>query len=81
MPFLGWIIGDMDLSALNITLREAVMVDGAVQTPAVVIGIGSFIAVVIDFLLIAMVVFLMVKVMSSDKRLSLSQEAVKFMDV
>lgn len=67
MPFLGWIIGDMDLSALNITLREAVVVGGEVQTPAVVIGIGSFIAVVIDFLLIAMVVFLMVKVMNTAR--------------
>ena len=25
MPFIGWIIGDIDLSALNIVLREAVM--------------------------------------------------------
>lgn len=63
MPFIGWLIGDLDFSNLNITLREAVIdpVLGEVIKEAIVIGIGSFIATVIDFILVALVVFVIVK--------------------
>ena len=45
MPFIGWIIGDIDLSQINITLAPAV--EGK---EAVVIGIGTLLGTVIDFL-------------------------------
>ena len=61
MPFIGWLFGGIDLSQLNITLREAVMDGEAVVTEAVVIGIGTFISAIIDFIVIAFVVFLIVK--------------------
>ena len=61
MPLLGWVIGDIDLTALNITLSPAIMEGETVVKEAVVIGIGSFLATIIDFLLIALVVFLFVK--------------------
>ena len=35
MPFIGWIIGDIDLSQLNIVLREAVMEGEEIISPAV----------------------------------------------
>ena len=37
MPFLGWIIGDIDLTALNITLSPAVMEGDTVVKEAVAI--------------------------------------------
>ena len=61
MPFLGWIIGDIDLTALNITLSPAVMEGDTVVKEAVVVGIGSFLATILDFLIIAFAVFLMIK--------------------
>ena len=61
MPLIGWLIGDMDLTALNITLRQAVMDGETVVSEAVVVGIGTFLATVIDFLLVALVIFLFVK--------------------
>ena len=65
MPFFGWLLGDMDFTQLNIILQEAVLDDaGAVVTEAVAIGIGSLIATIIDFILIAFVVFLFVKLMN-----------------
>lgn len=68
MPFLGWIIGDIDLSALNITLSpQSVDAAGNVTKEAVVIGIGTFIVTIIDFLIIALVVFMIVKVMNKAK--------------
>ena len=68
MPFIGWIIGDIDLSALNIVLREAVMEGDTVVTPEVVIGIGTFISTIIDFILIALIVFGIVKMVNRLNR-------------
>ena len=65
MPFIGWIIGDIDLSQINITLAPAV--EGK---EAVVIGIGTLLVTVIDFLLIAFVIFLMIKGMAKARELT-----------
>lgn len=65
MPFIGWIIGDIDLSQINITLAPAV--DGK---EAVVIGIGTLLVTIIDFLLIAFVIFLMIKGMAKARELA-----------
>lgn len=65
MPFIGWIIGDIDLTQLNITLVPAVLDEtGAEITKAVVMGIGTFISTIIDFILIALIVFAIVKMMN-----------------
>ena len=61
MPLIGWIIGDVDLAALNITLRAAVMDGETVVKEAVVLGIGTFISAIINFILIALIVFAIVK--------------------
>ena len=65
MPFIGWIIGDIDLSQINITLAPAT--EGK---EAVVIGIGTLLVTVIDFLLIAFVIFLMIKGMAKARELA-----------
>ena len=68
MPFIGWIIGDVDLSELNIILSPEVLDEaGEVTNPAVVMAIGTFISTVIDFILIAFVVFLIVKTFNKAK--------------
>ena len=69
MPFIGWLIGGVDLSALNITLKPAVLdAAGEVVTEPVVMGIGTFLSTVIDFLLVAFVVFLIVKAFNTAKK-------------
>ncbi|MBQ5666675.1 MAG: large conductance mechanosensitive channel protein MscL [Oscillospiraceae bacterium] len=68
MPFIGWIIGDVDLTELNIVLTpEVVNEAGEVTDPAVVMAIGTFISTIIDFVLIAFVVFLIVKTFNKVK--------------
>ncbi len=68
MPFIGWLIGDVDLTELNIVLSPEVLDEaGEVATPAVVMAIGTFISAIIDFILIAFVVFLIVKTFNSAK--------------
>ena len=63
MPFISWIFGTRDMTALNLVVREATETQ-----EAIVIGFGSFVATIIDFLLIALVVFAIVKAMNSAKK-------------
>ena len=76
MPFIGWIIGDFDLSQLNLILSPAVVDEaGKVVKDAVTIGIGTFIVTVIDFIIIAFIVFMVVKAI--NKAQELAEKALK----
>jgi large conductance mechanosensitive channel len=55
-PILGLVIGGIDFSQLKIVLKEAVG-----TTPEVAIRYGNFLNVLIQFLVIAWVVFMIVK--------------------
>lgn len=61
MPLIGMLIGGVDLGKLNIVLKDAVMNGEEVIVPAVTLGIGTFLTTVIDFILVAFVIFLMIK--------------------
>src|SRR5690606_798893 len=63
MPPLGLLIGGIDFSALVIVLQEA---QGEVA--AVTINYGLFIQNIVDFLIVAFVIFLAIKTMNSLKR-------------
>lgn len=71
MPFISWICGSRDMSALNLLVRpEVVDAAGNVTQEAIVLGFGTFLAAVIDFLLIALVVFLIVKGFNKARELT-----------
>ena len=61
MPLVGMLIGGIDLSQLDIVLKPAVMNGDEVVTAAVTLGIGTFLTTIIDFILVALVIFLMIK--------------------
>ena len=66
MPFISWLFGARDMTALNLLVRPEVLSEtGEVMQEAITIGFGNFVATIIDFLLIAVVVFAMVKVMNT----------------
>ena len=68
MPFISWIFGTRDMSALNLVVRPEVLDEaGEVVQTAITIGFGTFVATIIDFLLVAMVVFMVVKAMNTAK--------------
>lgn len=68
MPAIGYVFGGTDLSKLDIVLQPAVLdAAGAEVTPAVAIGIGTFLTTIIDFLLVALVVFCVIKAINSAK--------------
>jgi large conductance mechanosensitive channel len=65
MPPIGYIIGGVEFKDLGFTLKEAVFNEAGVETAAaVVVRYGNFINTVIDFLLVALAVFFVVKVMN-----------------
>ena len=69
MPALGMITGQIDFSDLKIILQAAVKDEaGEIITPEVAIGYGAFINSIISFLLIALSVFILIKVIGSFKR-------------
>ena len=68
MPLISWIFGARDMTALNVVVRpEIVNEAGEVTQAAITLGFGTFVATIIDFILIALVVFLVVKFMNAAK--------------
>lgn len=65
MPLLGMITGKVDFSQMKIVLQEAVKEASEIVTPEVSINYGSFIQYIINFLLIAISVFIMVKAINT----------------
>jgi len=68
MPAVGCLIGGMNFSDLKITLKDAVMEGDNVVSPAVTLNYGNFIQVTIDFLIVAMAIFLLIKAINSLNR-------------
>lgn len=61
MPVLGMFVGGINFTEIKWVLREAVMnADGTVQMEALTLGIGNFIQVTFDFILVALAIFLFV---------------------
>ncbi len=75
MPPIGLLLGGTSFSDLKLVLKEAVMEGEAIKTPAVTLNYGSFIQVVVDFLIIAFVIFLMIKAMNNLKKKEEAKEA------
>ena len=75
LPLISWICGSRDMTALNLIVRPAVYDEaGEVVKEAITLGFGSFIGTVIDFLLIALVVFAIVKVANKAHDLAHKKE-------
>lgn len=72
MPPIGLLIGGVNFSALSLVLKEAVG-----ETPAVVIAYGKFLQTSIDFLIVAAVIFMAIKVINSMKRKEEAKAEVK----
>ena len=65
MPPIGLILGRVDFSQLKIVLQPAV---AATNTAEVAIQYGAFINTVIQFLIVALVIFMLVKAINSMRR-------------
>jgi large conductance mechanosensitive channel len=63
MPPIGVLLGGVDFSNLAITVKEA-----SAEMPTVLIGYGKFIQTLMDFTIIAFVIFIAVKAINSLKQ-------------
>ena len=63
MPPIGMLLGNMDFSSLSITLREK-----TTEAAAVTINYGLFINTMLDFVIVAFVIFMVIKQMNRLKR-------------
>lgn len=73
MPFIGWCFGGASVTdSLNITLTPAVLdaATGEVIKEANVLGIGTFLNTVIDFIIIAFIVFCIIKAFNKAHELA-----------
>jgi len=80
MPPLGIIIGGVDFSDLSVVLKDAVVKDGK-EIPAVTLNYGKFIQDIIDFLIVAMAIFFVIKLMNSVKKKEQEQPVTPAPDV
>lgn len=69
MPPIGQALGGVDFSDLSIPLSEPVLdADGTVIAEGAAIRYGAFIQKVIDFILIAFIIFMIVKAYNSTQK-------------
>ena len=61
MPLVGLLVGGINFTQLKWVIKPAVMDGDKVVTPEASLNYGNFIQVTLDFLIIALAVFLLVK--------------------
>jgi large conductance mechanosensitive channel len=67
MPVIGIIVGGVDFTTLSVTVLDGKVLEGAVEGGAI-IAYGQFIQNIIDFLIIALCIFFIVKLLSKFKK-------------
>jgi large conductance mechanosensitive channel len=63
MPPIGWLLGNVDFSNLAITIRHK-----SAEAEAVTIKYGVFVNTVLDFLIVAFVIFVLIKQINRLKK-------------
>ena len=75
MPLISMLTGGVDFSSWKWVLKEAVMEGKEVIDPEIAVNYGNLIAVILDFIIIAVAVFCMVKAINKmHEKLSKSAE-------
>jgi large conductance mechanosensitive channel len=69
LPVLAPVMGGIDFAKLKVTMQEAVLnADGTVAKEAAVADLGGFITALISFLIVAFVMFMLIKGMNKMKK-------------
>ena len=72
-PIIGW-VGGADFSMYSIVLKEAVTENGQVIKEAVTLNYGSFINAIINFFIMAVIIFILVKCVNTLMSLGKKKE-------
>ena len=81
MPFLSICTGGINFTSWKLTLKQAVMEGGKVVTPEVAVNYGMLIQVTVDFIIIALCIFLMVKGINKLKKKETPKPAAPSEDI
>ena len=73
MPPIGWLIGGVNFSDLKVELPKVVLDSGIELAPAT-INYGSFVQTIINFIIIALCVFMMIKGIANLKKSKKAEE-------
>ncbi len=68
MPIIGFLTAGVDFTDLKIVLQQAVVEGGEIVKPEVSLNYGTLIQTIINFLIIALFIFLMVKGLNQMRR-------------
>ncbi|MBN2274342.1 MAG: large-conductance mechanosensitive channel protein MscL [Bacteroidales bacterium] len=68
MPPIGLLLGGIDFTDMKAVLKQETVDELGEVIPAVTLNYGTFIQTAVDFLIIAIVVFMMIKAMNSLKK-------------
>ena len=68
MPPLGLLLGGMDFKDMQLVLKEGSITEAGEEIAAVTLNYGMFIQNVVDFVIIAFVIFMVIKGMNSMKK-------------
>lgn len=68
MPPIATLMGSTDFSNLKIVLKQAALDAAGTEVPAITWNYGNFIQTVVDFLIVGVSLFLVIKAMNQLKR-------------
>jgi large conductance mechanosensitive channel len=68
MPPIGLLVGGVDFTDLKVVLKGASVDEAGKAVSAVTVNYGNFIQTTIDFLIVAFVIFLMIRAMNNLMR-------------
>lgn len=68
MPPLGLLLGGVNFTDLKIIIQKASVSGSGEAIAAVSLNYGSFIQVVVDFLIVAFAIFMMIKALNATKK-------------
>lgn len=75
MPLVGLFVGGVNFKNIKIILKNAVTdANGKIIAEAVTINVGNFLQAVFDFLMVALIVFLIIKSLNKLKRKEVAKE-------
>lgn len=75
MPAISPVMGGVDLASLTYEMSPAVMEGGEVVKEAVVINVGGFLSALVSFIIVAFVMFLIIKNMNKAMEAMKKEEA------
>ena len=75
MPPIGVLLGGADFKDLKWVIKEAIVdAEGAVTAPEVTLNYGAFVQTIIDFLIVALAIFFLIKAINKLSNLKKKEE-------